>query len=70
MLDELLRLPAELGPTAFWFAMFIAAVITVLMVYLGIALSATLRATDKDRREVCYKVFYELLDLFRVGKHS
>jgi hypothetical protein len=50
--------------------MFIAVVITILVMYLGIALSATLRATDEDRREVCYKVFRDLLDLFRIGKHS
>jgi hypothetical protein len=70
MLDALFRLRADLGPTAAWFAMFIAAVIIILAVYLGIALSATLRATDKERREVCYKVFRDLLDLFRTGKHS
>ena len=65
MLDALLRLAAEIGPMATWFLIFIAAVVAVFVVYVGIALCAVLRAQDHDQRQVRYKVFRDLLGLFR-----
>ena len=47
-----------------WFAIFIAAVIAVFVLYVGIALRAVLRATDEAQRRVRYQVFRDLLDLF------
>lgn len=70
MLDVLLRLLAELGPAAMWLAIFIAAVVAIFVLYLGIALFAVLRATDPDQRKVRYRVFRDLLNLFRRGKQK
>jgi hypothetical protein len=61
----LLRMATELGPAVTLFAIFFAAVITVFVVYVGIALRAVLRATDQEQRQVLYEVFRDLLDLFR-----
>ena len=41
MLAELLRLLAEIGPGVIWVFIFIAAVVAVFVVYIGIALWAT-----------------------------
>lgn len=65
MLDALLRMLTELGPLATWFAIFLAAVIAVFVLYVGIALRAVLRAPDEAQRQVRYQVFRDLLDLFR-----
>lgn len=70
MLDVLLQMSSELGPVATWLAVFWATIVAILVLYLGIALRAVLRATDKGRREVCYQVFRDLLDLFRSRKHQ
>ena len=63
MLD-LLRLLAEVGAAANWIAIFLAAVIAVFVLYLGIALYAVLHASDKEQREARYQVFRDLLDWF------
>jgi hypothetical protein len=68
VLDVLLRMSAELGPVANWIAIFIAAVIAVFVLYLGIALHAVLRASDKEQREVRYQVFRDLLHWFDRGR--
>jgi hypothetical protein len=65
MLDTLFRLSAGLGPTATWFLFFFAAAIAVFIAYVGIAMRAVLRAPDEARRQVCYQIFRDLLDLFR-----
>jgi hypothetical protein len=61
---ELLRLLADVGAAANWIAIFLAAIIAVFVLYLGIALYAVLRASDKDQREVRYRVFRDLLHWF------
>lgn len=68
MLAELLRLLAEIGPGVVWVFIFIAAVIAVFVVYVGIALWAVLCAKDTDQRKACYQVFRDLLGLFSRGK--
>jgi hypothetical protein len=70
MLDTLLRIAAELGPTATWFLLFLAAAIAVFILYVGIAMRAVLRAPDEAQRQVRYQVFRDLLDLFRRGGHQ
>ena len=66
MLEGLPRLLAELGPGAVaWLLMLIAAVRAVFVIYVGVALFATLRATDEPQRTVRYQMFRDLLGLFR-----
>lgn len=65
MLAELLRLLAGIGPGVVWVFIFIAAVVAVFVLYIGIALWATLRARDSEQRQVRYQIFHDLLDLFR-----
>ena len=64
MLAELLRLLAEIGPGVIWVFIFIAAIVAVFVIYIGIALWATLRAKDTKQQKVRYQVFHDLLDLF------
>lgn len=70
MLDVLLRLGTELGPLAIWFAIFIAVIIAVFVLYVGIALWAVLSAADGEQRKIRYEVFRDLLGLFKRGKQS
>jgi hypothetical protein len=70
VLAELLRLLAEIGPGVIWVFIFIAAVVAVFVLYIGIALWATLRAKDPDQRTVRYQVFHDLLDLFLRGRRK
>ena len=65
MLAELLRLLAEIGPGVIWVFIFIAAIVAVFVIYIGIALWATLRAKDPAQQKVRYQVFHDLLNLFR-----
>lgn len=60
----ILRVLAEFGPAAGWIAKFAAAVVTALVIYLGLALVAVLRA-EPDNANIRYQVFRDLLDLFR-----
>ncbi|WP_396454776.1 hypothetical protein [Actinomadura sp.] len=63
-MEVILRVLAEFGPAADWIAKFAAAVITALIIYLGLALVAVLRA-EPDNANIRYRVFRDLLDLFR-----
>jgi hypothetical protein len=65
---ELLRALAVVGADASWVVCFIAAVIAVFVVYLGIAMYATLRASDLEQQKIRYKVFQDLLKLFTRGR--
>jgi hypothetical protein len=65
MLTELLRSMAEIGPGIIWVFIFIAAIVAVFVIYIGITLWATLRATDAEQQKVCYQIFNDLVDLFR-----
>lgn len=68
MLNTLLRASAALGAGASWIIMFCAAIVAVFVVYLGVALRATLNAPDPEQRKIRYQVFRDLLDLFRQGR--
>jgi uncharacterized membrane protein len=66
----LLRLLAAAGATASWIFVFIAVIIAVFVLYLGIALYATLHASDADQRQVRYQVFRDLLHWFDRGRRK
>jgi hypothetical protein len=67
----LLRFLTAISPTAGWAAKFAAAVITVLVIYLGVAMIATLHpGCDQRNSEIRYKVFRDLLSLFRRGRRD
>jgi hypothetical protein len=68
MFATLLRVSAAVGPSASWIAIFCAAVMAVFVLYVGVAIWATLRAPDDAQRQVCYQIFRDLLDLFRRGR--
>jgi hypothetical protein len=63
--EGLLRLEAELGPGAAWLLAFFAAIVAVFVLYIGIVLFATLRATDEGQAKLRYQMFKDLLGLFR-----
>ena len=48
-----------------WGAGFSAAVIAVFVLYVGIAMVAVLRTEDEHKAEMRYRVFHDLLELFR-----
>jgi len=64
VLEGMLRVIAEVGPGAMWFC---AAVVAVFVLYVGVALFATLRASDEQQRNVRHELFRDLLSLFRRG---
>ena len=68
----LLRLLAAISPTAGWVAKFAATVIMVLVVYLGVAMIATLHpGGDQRNSEIRYKVFsVTYSSLFRRGRRD
>lgn len=67
MIVELLRLMAELGPQVIWVFIFIAAVVAVFVLFVGIALLVTLITKDPRKQKISYQAFRDLLDLFRHG---
>ncbi|GIH78887.1 hypothetical protein [Planobispora longispora] len=64
-MEILLRVLAEMAPVAGWAATFLAAVIAAFVLYVGIAMIATLLTRDQKRVQIRYRVFRELLQLFR-----
>jgi hypothetical protein len=67
---DFLRLMAEVGPQVTWVSIFIAAVVAVFVLYVGIALWVTLHAKDPRKQKISYQVFHDLLDLFRRGRRT
>ena len=70
MVAEFLRVMAEIGPQVAWVFIFIAAMMAVFVLYVGIALWVTLRAKDPRQQKISYQVFRDLLDLFRRGRRN
>jgi hypothetical protein len=70
VLAELLRLLAEIGPGIIWVLIFIAAVIAVFVLYVGIALVAALFAKDPGQQKVRRKILRDLLRLFRCKRRK
>ncbi len=60
-------LVASAGPAAAWAAGFSAVVIAAFVVYVGIAMVVVLRTDDVRKAEIRYRVFRDLLGLFRRG---
>jgi hypothetical protein len=67
MSGEVLRVLAEVGPQARWVIGFFVGVTAARTLYLGIAMIAAIRAKDESSREVRYRIFHDLVDLFRRG---
>lgn len=64
----LFHLAAAAGPTAAWVAGFSAAVIAAFVVYVGVAMAVVPRTNDVRKAEIRYRVFRDLLGLFRRGQ--
>ena len=65
MLDTLIRLLAAVGPEAIWIIIFFAAMVAVFVIYIGIAMRAAMRADNAEQQQLCYRMFRDLLELFR-----
>jgi len=65
MLLFLLHLLVEIGSAAIWVVIFFAFVVAVFVAFVGIAMWATLRAKDPEQQNIRYKMFRDLLGLFR-----
>jgi hypothetical protein len=61
---------AEIGPQVIWVFIFIAAIVAVFVLYVGIALWVTLCAKDPRKQKISYQAFHDLLDLFRRGSRK
>jgi len=68
MPDTLFRLLAVVGPEAIWIVIFFAAVMAVFVIYIGIAMRATMRTDDPEQQQLRYRMFRDLLDLFSRGR--
>jgi hypothetical protein len=64
----LFHLAAAVGPTAACAAGLSAVVIAAFVVYVGIAMVVVLRTDDVRKAEIRYRVFRDLLGLFRRGR--
>jgi NADH:ubiquinone oxidoreductase subunit 6 (subunit J) len=64
----LFHLVAAAGPAAARAASFSAAVIAAFVVYVGIAMVVVLGTDDVRKAEIRYRVFRDLLGLFRRGR--
>jgi hypothetical protein len=60
----------EIGPQVIWVFIFIATIVAVFVLYVGIALWVTLCAKDPRQQKISYQVFRDLLDLFRRGRRT
>ena len=69
-MEMMSRLLAECGPKAFWIVILFGGLAAVRVLYLGIAMWATLHARDPEQRQVSYQIFRDLRDLFLRGKHQ
>jgi len=64
-MEVVLRQLVEMGPVAGWVLVFAAAVVAVFVLYVGVAMVATLATRTPRKTKVRYQVFTDLLDLFR-----
>lgn len=65
MTESLIRLLGAIAPAIGWIATFVAAVVGLFALYVGIALVATLSAGDADIAKIRYRVLCKLLKVFR-----
>jgi hypothetical protein len=66
VINSLLRLLAEFGPVAGGTVLLIAVVVASFVLYVGVAMTATLASRDQSRARLRYKVFRDLLELFHL----
>lgn len=59
----------EIGYQTGWLVAYFACLIGVFVLYLGIAMWATLRTRDPEQQKIRYQVFRDLRDMFLGGKH-
>ncbi|WP_062433908.1 hypothetical protein [Herbidospora daliensis] len=64
-MDVFLRVLAEMAPAAGWAAALLATVVAAFVLYVGVAMAATLLSGDRETARVRYRVFADLLELFR-----
>jgi len=67
MSGEVLRALEEEGPQALWVVGCFAAPVLVRTLYLGVAMFAAMKARDQANRDTCYRIFHDLVELFRRG---
>jgi hypothetical protein len=67
MSEGVLRALAEVGPQVRWVVAFFAGAVAARTLYLGIAMIAAIRAKDESSREARYRIFRDLVELFRRG---
>jgi hypothetical protein len=70
VLGDLLRDLAEVGPQALWVLMFFAVIVGVFVVLFAITTCVTIFTSNPEQRRICYRVFRDLLGLFRRGNRS
>jgi uncharacterized membrane protein len=61
----LFNLVAATGSVAEWAGVFSAVVVATFVVYIGLAMVVVLRTKDVRKAEIRYRVFRDLLGLFR-----
>lgn len=64
-MEVVLRQLVEMGPAAGWILAFAVAMVAVFVLYVGVAMVATLVTRTPRKTKVRYQVFTDLLDLFR-----
>ncbi|MEU7942379.1 hypothetical protein [Microbispora bryophytorum] len=64
MVGLLRQMLAEVGSATAWVAVFVAAIIAVFTLYVGITVVAVLRAADEQQAKIRYRIFRDLLRLF------
>lgn len=61
----MVRVLADIGPAAIWLGGSTLGLLVALVAYIGIAMYATLRASDAEQRTIRYRMFCDLLGLVR-----
>lgn len=74
MVEAFIHLSSAVAPEAIWIVKFVAALIALFALYVGIVLAAILLAKEKGIKELYYHVLRELLKIFcrrpRRRRHS
>jgi hypothetical protein len=65
MLEIFLRLQSEIGSGATWAGVILGAVVAAFVVYVGVIITAMLIVKDRDKLRLLYRVFRDLVELFR-----
>ncbi len=62
---EVVRAFADLGPAAVWLGGAMVGLMAVFMVYVGVALAATLKADKPELQQYRYQALHDLLEVIR-----